>query len=130
MEKVGTYKIKEPNLIGQLGEVVATYILRKLYSYPYRIVRSNTYPYYIVDPTTTERADFEIHGEKEVILVEVKTTIHKTFRISGSESRRYFQEELRLYKLHDDVTKIVILKICLGSFPNIKYSIEEINKDD
>jgi len=128
LEKVGKFRIQEPNLVGQIGEVVATYILKILYPYPYRIVRSNTYPYYIIDSTTTKRADFEIHGKNEVILVEVKTTTHKTFYISGSENRRYFQKELQLYKLHSDVTKIIVLKICLGDFPDVKYSIEEVKK--
>jgi len=128
LEKVGEFRIQEPNLVGQMGEVVATYILKILYPYPYRIVRSNTYPYYIIDSTTTKRADFEIHGTNDVILIEVKTTTHKTFQISGSENRRYFQKEMQLYKLHRDVTKILVLKICLGNFPDVKYSIEDIKK--
>jgi len=132
LEKSGVFSVKEPNLIGQIGELIATYILKELYPFPtFEIVRSNTYPYYIVNELRTDRADFEIHsknGRKKVILVEVKTTIKKTFHISGSENRRYLQKELKLYQKHKDVSEIVILKICLGQFPAIKYKIELLKK--
>jgi hypothetical protein len=165
MEKAGTYKIREPNLIGQIGEVIATYILEQLYPKPYyRIVKSHTYPYYnfpclycsfhfvrkrlrentlrefdfdlgqpfllIPDYARFEivgtDADFEIDG-KERILVDVKTNLGKTFRISGAKNRRYLKEQLRRYKLFPQITRIMILQISLADFPKIRYRLEEIN---
>jgi hypothetical protein len=125
LQQEGEFCIREPNLIGQLGEIISTYILRGLYP-NHGIYRSNTYPYYHLDPVIDGRGDFEIVDGQETILVEVKTTIKKTFKISGSGNRKYFKKELDLYRKHKDVKKVVVLRLSLVDFPKVKYAVEEL----
>lgn len=125
MGQKAEFCIKEPNLIGQLGEVVATYILRELYPH-HQILRSNTYPHYHWDPVLKGRADFELFDGQETILVEVKTTINRSMKISGSGNRRYFKKELDQYKKHKDVKQVIVLRLSLANFPKVKYNVEEL----
>ena len=130
MEKTRIYKIKEPNLIGQIGEVVAAYILEQLYPKPhYRIIKSHTYPYYSLPPVREilGGADFEITYSNERMLVDVKTTLSKNFRISGARNRRYLKEQLHRYKQIADNAQIKVLKISLADFPEIRYILEDID---
>ena len=46
MSKEGVYEPREPNYIGQIGEIIARGILEKEFPSPiYRLIRSHTYPY-------------------------------------------------------------------------------------
>lgn len=113
----------------------------------YYIVKSHTYPYstYPCDrckhkyPTlefpksgTLEvaellgGADFEIaHDKERIIIVEVKTTMHESFKISGSKNRKYLEKQINDNKTRYPKAKMFVLYISLAIFPKIVYRLEE-----
>lgn len=156
--KEGNYKLKEPNYIGQIGEIIAKCILEKEFPRPvYRIVKSHTYPYgtdicercELRFPVKTLHAppsgslaianelsritraqgclDFLLESDSERIIVEVKTTMKKSFSISGANNRRYLKKQIIEYMIDYPKAKIFILFVSLANFPDIEYKLEELS---
>jgi len=76
--------------------------------------------------------DFIIESKKEMIAVEVKTTLRKNTVLHGT-TKRDLQRQLKKYGACKDVTKIIRLEISLADFPDIKYSIKgycPLNRDE
>lgn len=153
-------------MIGDIGEVIAIKILKKLYPRPHysihwrqrergiyykllvgfsvmlrynsnltREARHDIASRFIVGEHEDgsvfylhNAPDFIIESEREVIAVEVKTTIHKDFDIRG-RARRDLQRQLEKYETCKDVTKIILLSISLSDFPEVRYSMKEIEKE-
>ncbi len=149
MQKDGTYKLKEPNLIGQIGEIIACSILEREFAKPqHSILRSNTYPYAtnmcfnckLKYPKTVDvpeegkfalvewmvGPDVELIHPEYRILIEVKTTLRDDFKISGSGNRRYFVKQMDNWKKKYPQAKFFVLYLSLADFPHIDYRLEEV----
>jgi len=106
MSKEGVYEPREPNYIGQIGEIIGRGILEKEFPSPiYRVIRSHTYSYsndifelcelkypfgsFHTPPNGTlaiaidlSDIDFLLQLGSERVIVEVKTTMRKSFSLS------------------------------------------------
>ena len=68
----------------------------------------------------------ESKSKNELIAVEVKTTIHKHIKIRGG-AKKELKDQIEKYSACKGITKLILLKISLANFPEIKYRIQEIN---
>jgi|GEM_PF-6955323 hypothetical protein len=131
----------DPNQIGRAGEIVARKILEKLYPPPNYVVQDlNDFEECRFSKETESLSEdkmedlitsfyvpdfiIESHlGEK--IGVEVKTTKHEKIKIRGG-AKKGLKYQLEKSKESQEFNKLLILKICLGTLPYVKYSVKEI----
>ena len=137
----------DPNWIGQVGEIIAKEILAKLYPHPNYVVLDSKevveflvllrklarkgaeqivldyYPDFVIIPRSA--------GERMVV-VEVKTTIHRKTRIRGHAKKEWKEQLEKLKQLKKGFwgdspsVRCVLLSIRMERFPLVRYSMREI----